>query len=132
MGEFFKGWRCKAGLATLAMACVLFVGWMRSLVLIDFYEFSVRDREHAFGSFHGYLTWRSWDRDSGTGGTWQTLPADKHSAETWLDLKSEFVVNSRTRQWVIRHASLVLPLTLLSAWLILGKRQEANPSPTQS
>jgi hypothetical protein len=30
VGDFFKGWRRKTGLVTLAMACVLTVAWMRN------------------------------------------------------------------------------------------------------
>ena len=30
MGEFFKGWRRKAGLVMLAMACLLSLAWLRS------------------------------------------------------------------------------------------------------
>ena len=35
MREFFRGWRRKTGLATLAMACVLTVLWMRSHLVQD-------------------------------------------------------------------------------------------------
>ena len=31
MMEFFRGWRRKVGVVTLAMACVFMVGWVRSL-----------------------------------------------------------------------------------------------------
>jgi amino acid transporter len=33
--EFFRGWRCKAGLVTLVMAILLLVVWIRSIVIKD-------------------------------------------------------------------------------------------------
>ena len=129
VGDFFNGWRRKTGLVTLAMACAVMGLWMRSHVLIDGYEISVQDREHAFGSFHGYLNWRSWDREWGTGDTWVTFPAHTVSSESLLDLKSESVVGSRPRQWVIPHAWIAPSLTLHSAYLILIKPRKAKGSP---
>ena len=43
MGEFFKGWRRKVGVVTLAMALVFMGGWVRSLVIDDFMEFPFAD-----------------------------------------------------------------------------------------
>ena len=35
MREFFRGWRRKIGVVTLATACLLAFGWVRSLVIVD-------------------------------------------------------------------------------------------------
>src|SRR5437764_2395905 len=35
MGAFFKGWKRKMGIMTLAMACLLMAAWVRSLVVTD-------------------------------------------------------------------------------------------------
>lgn len=37
MREFFKGWKRKLGCATLIMACVFAVGWMRSYTTTDLF-----------------------------------------------------------------------------------------------
>ena len=36
MFEFFRGWKRKAGVATLVMACTLAAAWVRSLFVTDF------------------------------------------------------------------------------------------------
>ena len=58
MGEFFKGWRRKAGVVTLAMACALTAMWVRSEIAYD----EVRLFDYSLGyqtasSFRGGLTW---------------------------------------------------------------------------
>ena len=73
MGEFFQGWRRKAGLVTLAMACWLARRWGR----------------------------HTWCVETLTG-------------------------NEMTEQWDAPDWHIVLPLTLLSAWLILGKTKRIN------
>ena len=35
MGDFFKGWRRKTGVATLMLACVFMAGWVRSQYFLD-------------------------------------------------------------------------------------------------
>ena len=35
MGEFFRGWRRKFGLVTLALACLLMGGWIRTYFITD-------------------------------------------------------------------------------------------------
>lgn len=40
MREFFQGWRRKAGLLTLLVACLFMTGWVRSLVVQDRIEFT--------------------------------------------------------------------------------------------
>ena len=92
MGEFFRGWRRKAGLVTLAMACLLATGWMRSYVAPS-PPFS-----SWFESRDGVLF-------------------------LWNDILIEGVAWSGPRGALvfISYWSLVLPLTLLSVWLILSK-----------
>lgn len=58
MPEFFRGWRRKMESIALMLACTVFSPWKRSRVLMDFYEFSARDRQPCFDSYHGYLSWR--------------------------------------------------------------------------
>lgn len=121
MREFFCGWRRKLGCIALVLACSLFGLWMRSRVLIDFYEISVGDRQHCFGSYHGYLSWRSWDTSFGRGQTWQTLPAQETDPEIYLNINSPLVAPSHPRQWVIPDAWIVAAMTLVAAYLIVWR-----------
>lgn len=61
MGEFFKGWRRKVGLVTLAMACVIACLWVRSLGVEDVFlawtDYADSYYTSRDGSFH-------WDRIS--------------------------------------------------------------------
>ena len=41
MGNFFHGWRRKAGFVTLVLACVLMAGWLRSLRIMNTTAFSI-------------------------------------------------------------------------------------------
>ncbi|MDB5347255.1 MAG: hypothetical protein JWP89_5632 [Schlesneria sp.] len=59
MREFFHGWRRKAGVVTLVMACVIFVVWMRSLFVVDRVIFSHQQSGHAILSMDGFCSWLS-------------------------------------------------------------------------
>ncbi len=119
MGEFFKGWRRKAGLGTLAMACVLAVGWMRSYtVAADAAWFVIGSQQQRMVSLSGRVSWKSYPV-SGEG-VWKVRSYIKSGPILSEDLF--FREWSIWSAWVIPYWSLVLPLTLLSAWLILGNR----------
>ena len=108
MGELFKGWRRKAGLVMLALAMLLMVGWMRSAVIQDLLRISHVD----FESFNGCISWLRLDQ-----GTFRHLVGWRsHPRDVAFSLR-EFDSSC----WRVPYWSLVLPLTLLSAWLILGK-----------
>jgi hypothetical protein len=53
--EFFRGWRSKLGCITLAMACVLACGWVRSLTTYDNVNVNCREWRYAFSSIDGRI-----------------------------------------------------------------------------
>jgi hypothetical protein len=135
MRDFFKGWKRKTGTATLLLALVFAGTWVRSHSAED--EIRIR-----FGFSSHYLT------SEGRGLGWRGI-----LHEDWIPIhKSEFRWNSRaippppppgTLSLIIgggqriegdRHFDLgfiphwliVVPLTLLSACLLLGKPRPAN------
>ena len=143
MREFFKGWRRKAGVVTLAMACLFLGLWFRSKWFVD--DLSIctsRTTMEALLSLNGHLClvstrdsrgfadepfihWRGvpYHRDTfvdpnNSGyGSWQYWGlgiATAHSQETWATESLR----------CISYWYFVTPLTLLSAYLILwpGKR----------
>ena len=119
MGEFFRGWRRKAGLGTLAMACVLALGWMRSYTVAgDAAWFGIGSQQQLMMSRAGRVTCESYPVSGEA--VWMVRSYNKSGpllSEMRLDLEERNLPG-----WVIPYWSLVLPLTLLSAWLILGKR----------
>ena len=125
MGEFFKGWRRKAGLVTLVMACLLMVAWMRSYGRYDEVRFSL----HSISSDGGALLWGRHVPATGRRHILDTSENAHVAAFVWYrdwgGFRSEHRiftqpnVFSEHNSWTIPYWSLVLPLTLLSAWLIL-------------
>ena len=120
MGEFLKGWRRKAGLVTLALACVLTAGWMRSYVVFD----DQMSLDVPFGSPR--IVWS-------IGGYVCSAPDGPRATPIESDLPSILDMQIRVGRptmadVVIPYWSLVLPLTLLSAWLILGKPRKVKPA----
>ena len=104
VGEFFKGWRRKAGLVTLAMACVLAVAWMRSYVIEDRIVLSTTpgaSGQHAPGAANMIAS---------------------RQGKLWL----YHWMAAGLEEFAVPYWSLVLPLTLLSAWLILAKPRKAK------
>ncbi|MBC8116025.1 MAG: hypothetical protein H7062_16685 [Candidatus Saccharimonas sp.] len=150
MGEFFKGWRRKAGLVTLAMALLFTIALMRSYVVSDTFYVSSGQTLHQLTSFAGALTWtRSGGEDETVPIQWQTNQISETFPSPWgwhgREVKYEwqwrgagFSIGAfsydaggyaswlRVDVLTISYSSLVLPLTLLSAWLILGKPQKAK------
>ena len=160
MGEFFNGWRRKAGLVTLAMACVLAGGWMRSYVIEDEFIWRSQTLAYFLKSANGRINYETNSNESvvkdvyslafPTG--WRRWPGVLYEpadpSDEPGDIFDDLVVESRWRWggfdfgtavssffsmrlsiWIVPYWSLVLPLTLLSAWLILIKPRKAKGTP---
>ena len=144
MHEFFQGWRRKAGLATLVMALVLTVAWMRSFVITDDLYLEFGKATHRVHSLHGCLCWIMGNgQQSPMSFQWSSGPPNPHS-EPWDDIgyykgtwrlagvtigTGQMQLDfgwSKVNVVVAPYWSLVLPLTLLSAWLILRKTRKAT------
>ena len=127
MHEFFKGWRRKAGCIALVMACAVSGVWIRSFVICDRLWLNMPERSKLVYSVGGSIgcqarnyhhEWPivSWDQlkfaEAG-----QVL-RESDTTEFW---------RSDGESWMITHWILLLPLTLLSAYLILwNPRKEAS------
>ena len=130
MGEFFKGLRRKAGCVALVMACALMVGWLRSWVVFDELRFMTGAHGQWFYSEHGSCHW------------------DYEWPKNGADISHVFNSGFESRELDINHSKYVafgyfrgrdnlnrgeyfsvtfsygvvaIPLTLLSAYLILWK-----------
>ncbi len=149
MLEFFKGWRRKAGCIALVTACVFAIGWMRSQFIED--SFHVHDvfNECFFGSTKDgiYFNWlRFGTEDSGSLRPSETIPfwlsvprnaqrfggVDELAIDwdwTWLGFR--YLGATVGFIAIVPYWSIVLPTTLLSAYLILWKPRKREPGPTQ-
>jgi hypothetical protein len=135
MHTFFHGWRRKMGVGSLVMACVLMGMWMRSYGIRDVvWIYPHRTTLHWLASSNGRFEWmtiQSLDGDL-TGdihNRWRTYPL----TAPMLDARAPDANTTKRSKWaepptsdsrslhIIPYWSLVLPLTLLSAYLILRK-----------
>ena len=147
MGEFFKGWRRKAGLVTLAMALAFMMLWFRSYLIKDFVEAGASDNSHQFVTTDGGdIVWARYRSDLLIGQpvqwSWKsvayrrrpfTLPEGWQISAQRTILGAEFMTMQRETTTIssrrVPYWTLVLPLTLLSAWLILIKPRKAKGTP---
>ena len=150
MGEFFRGWRRKVGVATLLMACLFAAGWVRSQRIVDCILTGHSGRVHYFSSDAFGIWWGSnWNRQILQSVTTRLLPefsyrsfeepdppsspdfefgTDHYTVRTFCGLyfavakteKDEFIIEEEST-WIIPYWFIVIPLTLLSAFLLLSK-----------
>ena len=139
MGEFFKGWRRKIGVLTLVMACVFMGGWVRSSVMIDCLTVSKGwwfGTEY-FMSSNGLCAWYTSIATDFPAIQWRSAYHDDPEYQTtqiprtkwsWIDygmslgdVIDENDYASRLKIWVAPYWSIVVPLTLISAYLLLSK-----------
>ena len=138
MSEFFRGWRRKFGLLTLVMACVAMAGWARSIVVLDIFAISTGQfRLDWIASSQQQLSWGTTHDDRAPMSPWFTgepVSIDR----TFGPIKNEwhccgfgeFHLDETGRNpaafSVIPYWAIVLPQTLLSAYLLLSKPRKSN------
>lgn len=138
MRDLFKPWRRKIGAATLVMACVFAAGWVRSLSTLDFIRLprgncAVISGSQRFYVFFGSSVMYHMQRaDTGNDMVVKLFPSpheiiylydvDSLPAPDQLGVyRSADATQPLSR--MIPYWSLVIPLTLLSACLLLSKRR---------
>ena len=147
MSTYFHGWRRKIGVVSLFLACVYMAGWVRSLTDEDCFCRVQRLGNTELISADGSIGWRQVVLLYSNTSTSMGHPANGYSRRksrpiqlfpivsayhkwdsdldfrfagfafvsalaTWNDIRSSI--------WIIPYWSIVLPLTLLSAWLLLS------------
>lgn len=122
MPEFFRGWRRKVGCVALVMACLVAIAWIRSMAVAD--HIYVRfDRQHEIRSRQQTFLWVSWRAYIGNvkPTSWVTVDASQPQIENEM-LDAEL--------WELPYSALFVPLTLLSAVLLLWRqRKRSQTSP---
>ena len=140
MGEFFHGWRRNTGCVTLAVACLFLAGWVRSSIIADVADFGVMGRNSidvlSVNHMIGVVFIRndlscnpSWIPRWTNNLAYITLLLDD-SGYTWRHrILGNYAAGYPTVRmlmgpryvFVVHYATIVFPLTLLSAWLLLSK-----------
>ncbi len=131
MGDFCKGWRRKIGVMTLVMACVFAAGWVRSLTIGD--QSTIRMNDNS-------LFWMI--SNNGWFGCIAVLEPKVGSTTAfflhWTDRSSPGNRNmgpfdgvpyrwdwETYPHFILPYSTMVIPLTLVSLWLLLFKPRKS-------
>ena len=121
MREFFHGWRRKAGCITLVMAVMVFVIWMRSRLICDQFAYPQNDYQWTIFSADGCLSVYAAKLDPLEEGYTAWWSGENHRDDPSAPQLSLIVYRIRPAVWMLPYWMFVLPLTLLSTYLILWK-----------
>ena len=158
MGDYFKPRRRKIGVMTLGITCLFALTWVRSQYTVDVFSITHSRWQHYFFSDNFGLWWETdiieqnshKSQRSGGSSNWYFQSSTKSSIHPESP-DFEFAANpdmvltlfgfhvatlfSKNEQpeilkstWIIPYYSIVMPLTLLSAWLLLSRPRLANPT----
>ena len=151
--SYFKPLRRKIGLVTLVLACALTCGWLRSFSSTNFVQFAGGyNAAGTLASWRGSLVWIrlnhvpshgliDFNNDVMCFPEWHQKPPNAD-----FDLLAAYKVKWRWRFFgcgtgdpdannavlrLVSYRSIVIPLSLLSAWLLLSKLR-SKPATIQS
>ena len=134
MFNFFNGRRRKAGCVTLLMAAVLTISWMRSNIVVD----SVYVGSCSFGSARGGVFVIRDEYQVSAPLAWESAmdkevtPEETAGMSLAQVLEWEFGTSEGITYDYAMYWWLVLPLTLLSAYLLLWPSRPKLPSPNEA
>ena len=135
MLPFFHGWRRKAGCVTLVLALVIMAGWARSYTVRDVITTApLFGQGHTLSSDVGELQWVSWKANSprpqfpagwrSQGLRYTKLPKIRLFRPVKFQMVTASLAGTNAEGFATSHWLFVLPLTLLSTYLILWKPQK--------
>lgn len=144
MRGFFRGWRRKLGCVTLLLACVVTGWWIRSFYICD--DIRVPGRTPAFHLFFTLPNWFGWvwveNADGGvppryrSGKTAYSTTVHEYSYRPYrfvygnVDPKHPLAQTMEAGpHFYLSYWMVVLPLTLLSAYLLLSKPRLRKTAP---
>jgi hypothetical protein len=149
MKEFFHGWRRKAGVVTLVGALAFMVLWIRGIVVTEMFCTGTGNGL----MYHSLVLGRNgirWERNQSDGElgwmegwtshmpSWPNDPLHGYTVPTVIEWRLQFggfdfgrfheqeYTASVVEWWAIPYWSTVIPLTLLSAYLILWKARKRD------
>lgn len=154
MPTYFKPLRRKIGVVTLALACVFMAGWVRSLSLDEMVVLSKSDHKiDRLLLASGVIVWERFLSDLPISGDYWTISAlfgQVEGRDFYFEMKNTLEnvqwkwksfgigigcceqshlprhTNSLITVMMVTYWSVVIPLTLLPAWLLLSKPRLAK------
>lgn len=149
MGNFFHGWRREAGCVTLVIACVFMGLWARSYYVEDWLVLPIRSAPTELLSrpsgiavvtvdgvppeaYSAHFHWDAFQRDKMV----FKEPLARLGKVDWRWDFGGFHFSKEGQGQVIRwymipYWSFVIPLTALSAWLLLSKPAKPKQKPVE-
>lgn len=148
MPAYFKPLRRKIGVFTLLIACIFMAGWVRSSFCSDVINTSVWNTIQSIRTTKAGLLWVSeeypgtmfgfcpqiqlgnastWDFQGPWQLEWKSCGI-KFGEGHFENIQAGITFNVRAKYWIIPFWLIVIPLTLLSVWLLLS-RPRAQKSP---
>jgi hypothetical protein len=129
MGGFFHGWRRKLGVVTLVVACMFAALWVRSPTIDDRITFpTFCNCSCESESIFGRLVWQTvisedteYDLSLRSTQWGDGMPPRMFGDDGLFYFHRNGREGSLFLELCIPHWSIVIPLTLLSAWLLLSK-----------
>ncbi|MBS0201249.1 MAG: hypothetical protein JSS49_00010 [Planctomycetes bacterium] len=128
MREFFSGWRRKAGVVSLVMACAFSTGWLRSIYRKDVIELPKWIGVNAsILSLEQSMAYHFYENEMPPGRLWISFSIDHSEIEAARELFRwrwggfGYISTSALRCYLLPYWSITIPLTILSAYLILWK-----------
>lgn len=128
MFAYFRGWKRKAGLVTLAMSCLLTIGWIRSKTCADVINPGVGvlfvSNNGSLSASRGIGTEMPIKRATLSARQFRLRiePANCSSLYTSLGFAIPSAQLLGSQPVSVSYSTVVLPFTALSAWLLMSKR----------
>lgn len=151
MRDFFKSWKRKAGCVALVLACGLLAGSMRTQFVVDEFRFGDwQDSASFLVNCGNSITWMRTHKQKqvSLAPKWTQGPSRFHKPDyvewllsgeweadwkwCWLGFESGSLTRIRfgmtLTYWRVSYWSVILPLTLLSAYLLFSKPRSPKHS----
>ena len=140
MGDYFEPLRRKIGVVALLMACVFVAMWLRSLLVQDIISFPIGyATARKIKSTDGYLIIRKSFAQRVQVSSWpiwevhepirlEEIAAKSNDSRMWRFCGIDVFERGLFVWWVISYWVGIIPLTLLSAWLLLSKPRTKKSS----
>lgn len=140
MREFFQGWKRNIGVATLMLACVFAAGWLRTFSVgeaFDMGRYVVASLDGSIvvvGPREDALSFPDWNSDEPRLAKDELKKLNEDvTGWRWCGVVCGRIDDSTeqgTSVWILPYTVIVLPLTLLTAFLLLSRPRKPAAVPS--